>query len=528
MPPVRRIIMETKELDILIRSGHPYIWVQTYEETQAMEAIKDIAKRLTVQEKGFSVQTWTCTKGLITNGDSDDETMPPTAALMKVVNLETQTICVFKDLHRYLDPNCGDYNTVVRSMRDIADHLKGKRKTVIILSPVLSIPVELEKLITVVNIPLPDEKDLAVVFNEVVDPFLSNIDDESKAVREIVKEQAKDRDRIVQAGLGMTGIEFENAVSRGIAEHSLTVDIVINAKRDIIKKMGFLEFIEHKETADSIGGLWVLKDNMRRYAKLDTPEGRAFGAYPPKGIILMGPSGTGKSLSAKVIAQVLKRPLLRLDISKITTSLYGESVGHLMRALMIAEAMGRVVLWIDEIEKVFGSSQGGVHEESMKMISVLLTHTEECQKPIFRIATCNNVLLLLPELQQRFKMFAVMLPDEEEREEILKIHLTKAKQDLSRFDIETLAANCEGYAGREIAIAITEGMGVAFDRDTLLSDLIIMEELTKIAPTRKTRAEDVKAIEKFIEEKGIQVANKRPQRGGMPTADTARGAGIVT
>ena len=520
--------METKEIDILIRSGHPFIWAQTYEESQAVDAIREIAKNLVIDGQGFTVRTWTCTKGLITGNDVDEDTMPPSFALDKITELPTQEIYVFLDLHRYLDPNCGDYNVVVRKMRDLADHLKSKRKSVIILSPLLKIPVELEKLVTVVTIPLPDEKDLAVVFNDVVEPFLSNIDDSGRAVRDLVREQAKERDRLVQAGLGMTCIEFENAVSRGIAEHLLTVSTILNAKRDIIKKMGFLEFIDVDETAESIGGLWVIKDLMRRYAKIDTPEGKAFGAFLPKGIILMGPPGTGKSLSAKVIAAVLKRPLLRLDISKITTSLYGESVGHLMRALMITEAMGRVVLWIDEIEKIFGSGPGGQHEESMKMLSVLLTHTQECKKPILRIATCNNVLLLLPELQQRFKMFAVMLPDDEEREEILRIHLKKNGRDPADFDIDAIAKGCNGYAGREIELAITEGIGVAFDLGLQLSDKIIVEQLATIAPAKITRKEDIATLEQWIETKGIQVANKRPPKNGTPAADTARGASILT
>lgn len=509
--------MQKNDMEILIRAAYPLIWVQTSEEAKTLKYIRDIAGTL-----GYHVKEWSCTKGLTDNGKVDEETQDPATAVQHLTEEAVQTIFVFKDMHRYLDDNL-----TCRAIRDVADHLKVKNKTLIVLSPVLKIPAELEKAITVVDIPLPDVDDLKMKFHEVVDPFMARYDAGADAVKAILREQLRDEDAILRAGLGMTETEFENTTARGIAEHRLTVRMMLDSKKDIIRKTGVLEYFETDENVDSIGGLWVLKDWIRRSVKLYTPEAEKFGVQKPKGILLIGAPGTGKSLSAKAIAQSLRQPLLRLDISKITTSLYGESIVRLMMALKLAEALAPCVLWLDELEKMFGTGQGGMHEESLRMLSVLLTHAEECTKPILRVATCNSPEILRPELQQRFKVFYVDMPDLVEREEIFSIHIKKAKRDPANFDLNFLAKNSDGYVGREIALSITEGLSAAFDKGIDLDTDTILREMMKIAPMRKTRSADVEKIRSWAKNNGILVANERPQDENGTSPAVARGAQIT-
>ncbi|MCB0185798.1 MAG: AAA family ATPase, partial [Caldilineaceae bacterium] len=372
-----------KELDIYIRARYPLLWIVTPEEKRALAEIDSLA-----QERKRRLLYWSSTTGVVnpaTPDRPDPSKRDPLQLLSLIIDDDEACIWVLRDFHPYLkDPN------IVRRLREVAFALATSNKTVILLGPVLKIPPELEKEITVLDFRLPTAAE--------IDERLGEIMAGSKKSGTTVNLDRRQRARLVQACMGLTANEAENAVAKAIIQAGGQLDgdaieAVTAEKQQIIRKSGLLEFYASQEQLAGVGGLATLKEWLRKRVRAFSEEARKFGLPEPKGILLVGVQGCGKSLVAKSVANSWRLPLLRLDVGRLFASLVGSSEENLRNAIKVAESIAPVVLWVDEIEKGFsgvGSSNVSDAGTSARVFGSFITWLQEKQKPVFVIATANS------------------------------------------------------------------------------------------------------------------------------------------
>lgn len=484
-----------QDLDTYIRARYPLLYVVTAEEERALKQIEALA--ITQRKK---VVAWSCTEGsynTATPTRRDASKRDPLLMLNVVVDepAEAATIYVLRDFHPYFQSP-----EVVRRLRDVAQAVKRSSKTVVLLSPVLKIPPELEKEITLVDFDLPAAGELADLLDQIVKKaeVTSAID---------VQLDKREREQLVRATLGLTEIEAENAIAKATvltgALDRRAIDLVSAEKRQIIRKSGLLEFYDLQVEMDDVGGLDVLKEWLRKRARAFGEEARAFGLPSPKGILLVGVQGCGKSLVAKSIANAWKLPLLRLDVGRLFGGLVGSSEENLRKAIQLAESVAPVVLWTDEIEKGFsgvGSSNFSDAGTAARVFGSFITWLQEKVAPVFVVATANDVSQLPPELVRKGRfdeVFFVDLPTPREREEIFRIHLSKRHRDPSQFNLATLAMASEGLSGAEIEQALIAALYEAFDqrRPVVTEDLLGV--LQETVPVSQMMSESINALRQW-------------------------------
>ena len=359
-------------------------------------------------------------------------TPPPrtrSPALDQVIEQVEPAIFIFKDFHPFLTKN---NFAIVRKLKEIALHLKNSFKTILLVSPVLEIPTELEKEVTVLNYPLPAREDL----NALLDKIIADVKQFTQ-----VKIDLDDagRERLLQAALGLTLGEAENVFAKIIVKDERLsgddVNEVFAEKQQIIRKSGLLEYYTTEESFANIGGLAVLKDWMDKRAAAFTNEARAFGLPAPKGILMLGVQGCGKSLCAKAVSTQWQLPLLRFDMGRMFGSLVGSSEENVRRAIAVAESVAPAILWVDEIDKAFAGSQGSGATDggtTARVFGTFLTWLSEKTAPVFVVATANDISQLPPELLRKGRLdeiFFVDLPSQEERKDIFRIHLNRRGRD---------------------------------------------------------------------------------------------------
>src|SRR6266436_6020702 len=342
------------ELETLIRARYPILYIVSSEEMRVQTLVVEIAKKR--QKKAFE---WSYSTGIVPAGASiqsqkhrNAATRDPLMALDHVIDQVEPALFIFKDFHPFLARN---NFAIVRKLKEIALHLKNSFKTIILVSPMMEIPTELEKEITVLNYPLPTREDLS----ELLDKIISDVRQFTQ-----VKIDLDDagRERLLQAALGLTLGEAENVFAKIIVkEERLSgddVNEVFAEKQQIIRKSGLLEYYATEERFENIGGLTVLKDWLNKRAVAFTAEAREFGLPPPKGILMLGVQGCGKSLCAKAVSNQWQLPLLRFDMGRMFGSFVGSSEENVRRAISVAESVAPAILWVDEIDKAFAGSQG--------------------------------------------------------------------------------------------------------------------------------------------------------------------------
>jgi hypothetical protein len=489
------------EIETLIRARYPILYILSGEESRVLEALLEIGTR-----RRKTVLEWSCNTGLIAAGISiqskqsrDAGTKEPLAALDRAIEQVDPAIFVFKDFHPFLAKSHG---AVIRRLKEIAHHLKNSHKTIVIVSPVLEIPTELEKEVTLVNFPLPDRDELGALLDSIIQDVgaLENVS---------VDLDGGGEERLLQAALGLTLGEAENVFARIIVKHeSLTgdhVNEVFAEKQQVIRKSGLLEYCSPEEDFNQVGGLGALKGWLLKRAVAFTDQARDFGLPAPKGILLIGVQGCGKSLCAKAVASLWQLPLLRFDMGRMFGSYVGSSEENVRKAIAVAESVAPTILWIDEIDKAFagtrgsGSSDGGT---TARVFGTLLTWLSEKTSPVFVVATANDISHLPPELLRKGRLdeiFFVDLPGEPEREDILKIHLTKRGRDPEAFDTAALAAACEEFSGAEIEEAIVSGLYDAFSEGVDLGTEHVHGALRQTIPLARTMAEQMRALREWTD-----------------------------
>ena len=481
------------EIETLIRARYPILYVITNEEMRVQNVVVEIAQKR--QKKVFE---WTFSNGIVPAGTSiqsqksrNASTKDPLAALDQVIEQVEPAIFILKDFHPFLTKN---NFAIIRKLKDIALHLKNSFKTIVLISPVMEIPAELDKEVTVINFPQPTKEDLG----ELLDKIVSDVRDRKQIQVDL---DGEGRERLLQAALGLTLGEAENVFAKIIvqnqrlgAEH---VNEVFAEKQQIIRKSGLLEYYAVNEDFSNVGGLAVLKDWLNKRSVAFTDEARAFGLPSPKGILLLGVQGCGKSLCAKAVSRLWQLPLLRVDMGRMFGSLVGSSEENVRRAIAVAESVAPAVLWVDEIDKAFvGSQSSGATDggTTARVFGTFLTWLSEKNTPVFVVTTANDVSQLPPELLRKGRLdeiFYVDLPSEEERAEIFRIHLAKRGRDPQKFDLAALVAASPDFSGAEIEEAIISALYDAFYEKQELTTNHVSTSLRQTVPLAKTMSEKV-------------------------------------
>lgn len=485
-----------QEIEILIRARYPILYVVSGEETRVQATIVAIAKGR--QKKVFE---WSFTTGLVPAGTSiqsqknrNAATRDPLAALDQVIDQVEPAIFIFKDFHPFLTKN---NFAIIRRLKEIALHLKNSFKTIVLISPMMEIPPELDKEITVLTYPLPTRNELSALLDHIVNDV--------KQFRQVsIDLDADGRDRLLSAALGLTFNEAENVFAKIIVKDERLsgedVSGVFAEKQQIIRKSGLLEYYATDESFSNVGGMSILKDWLEKRSVAFGAEARTFGLPPPKGILMLGVQGCGKSLCAKAVSSLWQLPLLRFDMGRMFGSLVGSSEENVRKAIAVAESVAPAILWVDEIDKAFAGSQGSGSTDggtTARVFGTFLTWLSDKTAPVFVVATANDISQLPPELLRKGRLdeiFFVDLPTEEERAQIFGIHLVKRGRVPESFLIEELVAASKEFSGAEIEQAIISSLYDAFYTKTELNTDHILEALHQTVPLSKTMDEQLSRL----------------------------------
>lgn len=489
------------ELKTLIRANHPVIWVVTHEEDR-FDSVLINPKTGIVRDR--IVLEWSQSKGLRMIQDVNTNTevkiteaitensQQAIPALQFIEQIARKTISkdgkaagakvivVLRDLHRFLKADDPAY----RYVRDLASMLKTTYAQIIITSPVSQFPAELEKDVTVIDMPLPDRDDLHACLDE-----LGYAGDGNGTT-----------DALVQAGLGLTRQEYILACTESLARHgSYEPKTIVRYKEQTIRKSGVLELYQTIEGLDDVGGLSLLKDWISVRALGFTQKAKNFGVHPPKGLFLTGPPGTGKTLTAKALASFLGIPLLVVRADAIFSKYVGESEQNLRSTLRIADAVAPCILFIDEVEKFLagaGTGGGGDSGVSRRVFGSLLTWMSDHKTPVLVVATSNDPTAVPPEFASRFDAtFFVDLPTSVEREQIFGIHLRHVKRDPAQFDLPALADRSEKYSGREIEQILNEALFRALSANRELNTQDILSAISETKPLAVKRPDEIRGMQ---------------------------------
>ena len=490
-----------EEISILIQAQYPLIYLVTSEEERTERAIAMIAQNKNQQRRVF---VWTVTHGIVEYGQSrhitQHNTVSPEAAVQWVIQQKEPGIYIFKDLHPFIDSPA-----TTRWLRDAIASFKASQKTIVLMSPMQQVPIELEKEVVVIDYPLPDLAELNQVLSQQLEKTKGR------------RTTTETREKLLKAALGLTRDEAEKVYRKAqVKAGRLTeaeVDIVLSEKKQLIRRNGILEYIEEDETIDSIGGLEELKRWLKQRSGAFTERAREYGLPQPKGMLILGVPGCGKSLIAKTTSRLWGLPLLRLDMGRVYDgSMVGRSEANLRNALKTAESISPAILFIDELDKSFAGSSGSADSDggtSSRIFGSFLTWMQEKTSPVFVMATANRVERLPGEFLRKGRfdeIFFVDLPNKEERQQIFNIHLSKRRRDIDRFDIEQLATICDGFSGAEIEQALIAAMYEAFAQDREFTQLDIIAAIKATLPLSRTMTEQVTALRDWARQRARPAA----------------------
>lgn len=486
---------QLKEIEVFVRARYPYIYVVTYEEERVEELFSFIAKT-----RGKTLYTWSCTQGLVDKSSARQDhgkNKDPLAALEAIHAITDSALFLMYDFHPYIHDH-----SIVRKLRELSLSLKTSFRNVVFISPVLKIPTELEKDIVVVDFELPTVNELEVLLNRIITEITQN-----PKVQVLLDPDTKEK--MLHAARGLTLKEAENVFAKALVSNARLdaedIPIILSEKKQIIRKSGMLEYYEASESMQDVGGLETLKDWLEKRGLAFSERARTFGLPAPKGILLIGVQGCGKSLCAKAVSQLWSLPLLRLDVGKIFSSLVGSSEENTRKAMQVCESVAPCILWVDEIEKAFSGVQSSNFSDAGTMARVFgyfITWLQEKKSAVFVVATANNISQLPPELMRKGRfdeIFFVDLPEENERKDIFKIHLLKRKKDAEKFDLKACARASEGFSGAEIEQAIISALFDAFYKNSELTTELLLENLHQSVPLSKTMEEDIQRIRQWAE-----------------------------
>ena len=521
-------------LKILLNSSTPIVVMETVEEMRAVRLVRVACSLL-----NLATFEWSIASGLVRCGNEVGELVPeaarafpagynagghifnatghdpsdigaqalynskePAQALSNLEAMSLEAVFILKDFHRHMDDP-----VVVRRLRDVGQKFSANRRTVIITAPSITIPPELGCLVEFLELPLPDKQRLRQIIDE-----MSVRVGKTRTLKRILDPVGLDA--MANNLRGLTEEEAERATSQAIVtRYGLTpetVTDVLQAKKDLLRRSGMLEFIatpeatpgnDVSENLSKVGGLDNLKGWLAQRRGTWEDAARAFGLEPPRGVIILGVQGCGKSMCARAIAGEWKLPLVKFDTAAIFDKYIGETEKRIQKVFRVAEGLAPCVFWIDELEKIFAGSgpdsasvDAGV---SSRILAAFLSWMQDRKAPVFVAATCNNVSALPPELirKGRFdELFFVDLPNQAERKQIFAIHLTRRKRNPAEFDLDRVAAAAWGYSGAEIDAAVQTALYAAFSSKQTVNTQGLLDALKATVPLSTTRSEEIQAL----------------------------------
>lgn len=506
-----------------VLSGYPILLLRTFEEQRWETELSVLALEL---ERGLV--TWSATGG--PQPPASDSTAPVDAEefLGEIAAYPPDHLFLLKDLHPQLrDPR------VVRKLRDLIPELQAERKTLLLTSPVDELPLELSKDVSVIELPLPGVEELRQELTAVLE------ERDGVAPLEI---DMKQTEHLLNSVLGLTAQEARKAFARALQGREEINDEVYAAlvaeKRQMVQGSQLLEFFDLEESVDDIGGLDGLKEWIVQRSEAFSVDARNRGIGNPKGVLLVGVQGCGKSLSAKAIARLLGFPLVRLDLSNLLEATRGSSEQNLRDVLHVMGTIAPSVLWMEEIDKAFAGFDEEASSDATlsRILGRFLTWLQEHREPVFVVATANNVSHLPPELLRRGRfdeLFFVDLPNFEERQAIFGIHLRRRNWRPDKFDVDTLAEKTEGFSGAEIETIVNSAVIESYSQGRLLSQQDLLESRDVTVPLSVTMEDQIFQLREWarsrcrpatMDSRLRQVMEQESRRGETQVAD---GAGFV-
>lgn len=483
-----------------IRAGYAGLHVVSHEEQRVCSELQAALKEDRLS--AYTLYQWTCTQGITGNDKSVPDTDDPRLALDAFLMLPEHTVLFLRDFHVFLKGDHPD-PLLIRKLKEAIAIGKASHRHLITVGCMTVLPPELEKEVTVLEFDLPGPDELFPIVERLAAEFGIELNG--------------NREEILRALQGQTTIEAENNVAKCLVECGQLDPVrLAREKCATVKQSGLLEFIEPPGGFAMVGGSDMLKAWIARRIKVFTKEARAFGLPAPKGLLLLGVQGCGKSLSCKAIAATLKVPMLRLDAGALMAKHVGESEANARRVIKLAEAVAPCVLWIDEIEKGFSGSRSSGNTDGGTMARVFgtfLTWMAEKTAPVFILATANDVTQLPPEFIRKGRwdeMFFVDLPTESERTDIFRVQLARFGRDPEDFSLSLLAQCTPNFTGAEIEAAVSEGLFVAFDDGVPLTDGILADAIKDIVPIAETMKPQVEGLRAWANGRARR-ASARPE-----------------
>jgi len=488
---------QLRELEILIRAHHPLLLVDTVEEERLHVLLEHAAERT-----GLPLFSWNQVDGLrreLPEPGQTPDSGPPQKALAFIERSNIEAIFHLRGLGPYLHEP-----VVIAQLKSIHKKYFGHRGALVVSGNGLDPSPAIEHLFTPMNLQAPSPE----AYHAFVQAVLRDL---ANRLHVQVKLSSADVSKLLAALHGLTFFEVQKIITQAVIEDGVLgredLAAVLQAKRQIIERSGVLEYFPHEQSMGDIAGLRRLKHWLRKRqtAFEDPRRAKEYGLSPPKGLLLIGVQGCGKSLCAKAVAAEWNLPLIRLDPSNLYNRYVGETEKNLRRAIKLAEQMAPVVLWIDEIEKSLSQedAEGG---PAQRIFGTFLAWLQDKKENVFVIATANDISKLPPELMRngRFdEIFFVDLPKEEARKRILEIHLEKRKRDPAKFEIPRLVEQTRGFSGAEIEQAVVSALYTAFSREEDLTTESLIEEIELTKPLSVTMAERIDSLRDWAKDRAV-------------------------
>jgi ATP-dependent 26S proteasome regulatory subunit len=461
------------ELKLAHKARYSLVYICTQEEVRLVKDILSICK-----ETNSQLIVW--------NFARDDK--DPLSFLMANTT-DGRSIFVLQDAHTFLNDQGALGHKFRRYLRNLPEEWKNQEKLVVITAPILKLHEDIKKDFLVIYDSLPEYEAISTLING----FLTRNNLRNELSDLIVE-------RICLACLGLSERQILRVLSKSVYKlrriDESCIDLIIEEKRNIIQQSGVLDYYHSKETIDQVGGLDNLKKWLKQRRSAFTIKAKDYGLPTPKGLLILGVQGTGKSLTAKAVSSLWHLPLLRLDIGKVFGSLVGESENKIRESLQYAEAISPCILWMDELDKAFSGLGGpqGDSGTSSRVFGTFLTWLQEKDKPVFVVATANDVSTLPPEMLRKGRfdeIFFVDLPNKAELREIIKIHIAKTDRNPQDFNLISLVDSSSGFTGAEIEQSVIDAMYSAFERDDEFTTKDILEAMSNTVPLSKFMKERV-------------------------------------
>lgn len=486
------------EFNLLLRARYPIIYIPTREEERVEAAISQAAKL----QGDRAVYTWDFVDGYQGNpNDVGFGKRNPLQALEFVEKLPMSAPAIFilRDFHRFLDDI-----SISRKLRNLTRLLKSQPKNLVLLSSQIAIPDDLTEVLTVLEFPLPGAADIKTEIERLLSATGQQL-------------ESKNLDDLVRSCQGLSIERIRRVLARAFALHSELrsedIELILEEKRQTIRQTQILDFYPATEAISDIGGLDNLKDWLIRRGGSFSDRARQYGLPHPKGLMLVGIQGTGKSLTAKAIAHHWHLPLLRLDVGRLFGGLVGESESRTRQMIQLAEALAPCVLWIDEIDKAFaGVDSRGDAGTTSRVFGTFITWMAEKKSPVFVVATANNIQSLPPEMLRKGRfdeIFFVGLPTQEERKSIFSVHLSRLRpHNLKQYDLDRLAYETPDFSGAEIEQTLIEAMHIGFSQNRDFTTDDILESASQMVPLARTAKEQIEFLQDWAAAGKARMASK--------------------